>query len=490
MSVGGDTGVAGSDRAAQTKAGFYGYGEAAASGERDLVAKQKAADDEAARKAALPPNSAGATGYADVGAEAQTGDILRRRDEFALKYQDYQNRTAPQMAAANLAAPVLAAPPQPFTTHQAAGPDGIVARQAAATMTAPTTVGHTAVGPASTYNAADIASGGTVDVQGGFRGAQASSIDALQAAANGGGPSAAQETLKMAQARGIAAQMAMRGAARGSGVARAQRAAADGSAQVNADTAAQASVMAAQEQATARGQLSTALVGARGQDITGESTNAQLGTQSAIEQARLRQAAVADAAGAKNVLTGQQANISAGEVGQQGTITAAEAAQRAALGTNVSITNTAQENDVNKFLTDEKVRNQQFNAGQLNDVDKQTQALGSDVGKFNAGQANIVSGHQGDLTQQQNLANLTTSTQWAQMDDAQKNALLTFLSQSQDQGLQGAGIHANYYAQAQKNKMDFVKGLVGTGVGVATGIATGGASTAAQGLNDPNFEGE
>jgi hypothetical protein len=229
--------------------------------------------------------------------------------------------------------------------------------------------------------------------------------------------------------------------------------------------------MAAQEQATARGQLSTALVGARGQDITGESTNAQLGTQSAIEQARLRQAAVADAAGAKNVLTGQQANISAGEVGKQADVTAAEAAQRAALGTNVSITNTAQENDINKFLTDEKVRNQQFNAGQGNDVDKQTQALGSDIAKFNAGQQNVVSGHQGDLTQQQNLSNMMNTTDWAKMDDGQKQALMNYILQSQGQGLEGAGIHANYYGSTHMSDKDWLNAGVQGTVGLAGAIS-------------------
>lgn len=289
--------------------------------------------------AAPPPvHSATATNYADVGAEAQTGDVLARRDEFAQKLADYQNRIAPK----------------------AAGPGPMSA----------TPVAHTAVGPAN-----------QLDTMGGMRPEQLSAINMLQGAAAGTAPSAAIEATKAAQARGIAAQMAMRSAARGSGMARAQGAAAQGVSQINADTEAQVAATRAAEMAQARSQYATTVGGAREQDIQGGTVNVTEG----------------------NKLLGQQAGITAGE-----------SAQTAALGT---------------------------------DMTKYAAGLGVDVSKFNADQ----------------------QRQWAGMDDAQKKAYMDFIIQSQSQGMQGAGIHANYAATTRGQNFDLASGLAHDLIGAATG---------------------
>jgi hypothetical protein len=363
------------------------------------------------------------------GQQALAGELYDQRQQFANNLTNYQNRTAPQEGGVSVGSQQWAntaqtAAPQAAEVSQAAfNANPIFAQQASAAPVAHTAVGPTANVQAATAGGAPMfanatqaqagnAQAGQIDAMGGLRAQQTGAINTLQSAANGEGPSAAQEMLRQQTGANIAQQMAMRASARGGNVGNAERTAADNVANLSAQGAQQASLVRAQEQATSRGQLGQIIEGARGQDIQGQGLNANLSTdvskfntglqaqnsqfnagaqntsslansaawnQSLQQQAEREQAARMANAGAYNTAGAQQANISAGE-----------ANQAAGLGTNASLANAAAGNNMSQFLRSGFDQNQQFNAGQGNQYNQFLAGLNANVGMANTSQANTV----------------------------------------------------------------------------------------------------
>lgn len=112
------------------------------------------------------------------------------------------------------------------------------------------------------------------------RGDQASLVNALQARAAGRAPSAAELQLRSATDSNIAA--AQSASVGSSNPALAARAAIDAGASMNQQSANQAAVLRAQEQAQAEAALGNALMGMRGQDIGVSSTQAGFNQQAGI----------------------------------------------------------------------------------------------------------------------------------------------------------------------------------------------------------------
>lgn len=103
--------------------------------------------------------------------------------------------------------------------------------------------------------------------QGRFSAAQQAQLAwVLGQAAEGKGPSAAQETLKQGSERNLAAALAMYGSQRGGGTPAMYRAYANQRAAITQQTASDAAVLRAQEQAQARAALAQLLAQMRAQD--------------------------------------------------------------------------------------------------------------------------------------------------------------------------------------------------------------------------------
>lgn len=192
-------------------------------------------------------------------------------------------------------APVVAAPPPvavttaaPTTVATTAGPTaGVVA--APAPLVAPV-IGGTNIDPAATYRAstvapttaahASLATATTVDpaMQAQLRAQQQQLFAGIQATADGQGLTAADLTAQKATDAAIAAQRSAAAGAHGTGVVGARWQANNNIATISQKAAADAAILRAKEQETARGQLITGLDAARGQDIGLATTDATLKT--------------------------------------------------------------------------------------------------------------------------------------------------------------------------------------------------------------------
>lgn len=375
----------------------------------------------------------------DVGAEALARESMGLRDRFinALDTQSQRPGTPVNPVQAGVSAAPAAA--------QSAGPGNLLAQVASV---AP--VQHTTVGPAAGYQAANVAATQGVDAFGGFRGGQEEAVNLLRNAATGAAPSAAEEAIRRQSAANIAQQMALRASARGTGVARAERAASDATAQIGAQMTSQLAQTRAAEQAQAREGLVTALSSARGQDLSGQGTNAQLDAAKALEQARLQQQAASEGAAAKNTLVGKQADVTSGE-GIEG----------ARLGTDVSKFTAQQGNEMALAQQKLALENNQFNAGQTNDVGKFGAQMQQQGYQFNAQQMNDIY-----------KANQNNQIDWAKLDDATKQAYIDAILKAQGLANQDAATHAGYYASTHLNDKDWLAagtGALGGGLGILLG---------------------
>ena len=172
--------------------------------------------------------------------------------------------------------------------------------------------GLTQLGAMQNMNAAQIQTGQSNALMAG----QAQNINALNAMAQGQGPSLAQEQAKHQGEANIAAQMGIMGSQRGaSNAALGLRSAADQAAQAN-QQAVQAGVLGrTQEELGARQQLAGALQGATGQAQQGAQAQAQLQQQAAASnqmaqnQGALQQGAMNQQTAMQNAQAQQQTNM-------------------------------------------------------------------------------------------------------------------------------------------------------------------------------------
>jgi hypothetical protein len=311
-------------------------------------------------------------------------------------------RTAPGMAGSQ-AGPAANALASQINPHVAdVGP----AAQAARTVLgSPTLVGRNQVNTGNASLAGNAAAAGTqLNVQGPGTGAETSSLDLLNQAAHGGGPSAAQSTLTAATDANIKQQMALAASLGGRNPAEAARQAMANGANAQQVAANQAATLRAQEQQQGEAQFAGASTSARAQDIGAATTNAQLGqgnqqfnaanVQAANEAnaARLQQASQFGAE-AQNLALGENARAANASTLQQGTFD---------YGTG-------------QFNAEQTNANNRLGAQLATGVGTSNAQLGTGVSEANAAAANAVNAQNatlGETTGIQNLgANLQTTAE-------------------------------------------------------------------------------
>lgn len=430
----------------------------------------------------------------------------QRRQEYANKLNNYQDRQAPQLHGASVGPTAQATMPGYVAPERSQGAAGFLPGQAQAGQAAgtqleqiqPITKAKLDYSVAARSGAAAAGQGQAqqVDTGGALKEQQAAGLDTLKQAALGQAPSAAEEQMKRGMAANIASQYAMARTAHGAGRVGALENAQSNEEQINNQAVGAAAELRAGEQAQARGQYAQQLNAVRGQDIGAQTTNAQLGTQTSLanaaantdvskfntstdadtarfnagqaNQRSLQQGAYDQEAAMKQFDAQNQRNI------EQGRIGSTERMFNAGQQTGTSQFNAGQQSDVQKFLAGLGQNNQQFNAQQGNEQQRYFAGLGAQVGMYNAGQSNEMGRAQGNLDFQGQQSNADFQTRWAQMDDAQKQAYLNYISQSQGQSIQGAIGQAGAQQAASDARHKGFMDLVNTGKSFATGQALGG----------------
>lgn len=257
----------------------------------------------------------------------------------------------------------------------------------------------------------------------------------LEAAADGKLPTVAQGMLRQQAAETQSQILGQAGQARGNQGAAARRDAMRQTAAVESGLARSQAILGAQEQATARSQLTDAYSNIRGVDTTVAQQDAD----------------AANAMGRFNA--GQETQVDVGNVDRRLGADQFTAGQQNARDVQVA--------GVQSANSDRTQQGSQFNAGQTNDVNK-----------FRAGQTNTVNTANADRMQRTSEANLG------------KNVT------TRGQSIQGATTASDAVAQttrdktaeAQANKGQnkaLLGGLLGAGATVGAAAATGGGSAAA-----------
>lgn len=376
---------------------------------------------------------------------------------------------AQKARAAPTVAPVTVGPAAQATAQQA-GPVTVgPAAQARAQQAGPVTVGPAAQarGVAAT---AGLSSGATVDqtLSNQTRAQQQASLAGLVNAANGTVPSAAEIQMQQATDKNIRNQLGLAAAIQGHSVGGALKQASDAGASIAAQAASDTAALRANEQATARAQLSSALSGVRTQDLAPATTNAELANATGISNAgNVTQANTATAkilsdiaagnAAAQNTLTGQQAGIDANL-----------AESNAALGTNVALANAAGQNALTGKQADISSQIGQENA-----------QLGTTTALANMAAKNTLTGQQASISEQSALANADSQLRTMGLDDAQRTAILNAMVQSKGQDLNytvGKENADTAQSQANWNKTLDVSNLI---AGLLAGAGTSGDGTSA-----------
>jgi hypothetical protein len=324
---------------------------------------------------------------------------------------------------------------QERSASQIQDPDAINARTATARTAGRTQVGGvvqaapTTVGPATGYGAASVNTAQS-DQQRAYQEALQQHLQGVVAGTEG--PSAAQLQQAQGNRAAMSSQLAMVGGNKGySGAS--QRQALRNVSALQQQNNAQTSVLRAQEQVQARGELANLTGQIRTQDIGTATTNAGL-----QQQARQEYAA------AQNRMTELQAQIR-----QQG-----------------GQFNAAQANEVTKLQAQLDAQRAQANATQ-----------GTDVSKFNAGQQNEVARANMEAQLRTNLANLDAQLKSRGMDDEQRRAYLQAYVQTQGQVLHNDLERdvANYNSQLHgKDWLGAGTGALGAGVAIIGGLGAMG----------------
>lgn len=264
-------------------------------------------------------------------------------------------------------APTKVGEAQQATAGYASAPTVGPAQQATASTVNAPTLGPVAQGQASQANATDAVTA-MIDqhYSDQTRAQQQQSIAGLTGAANGTIPSAAELQLRQTRDANVANQLGIAATLQGRSAGGALKQASDATGAINAKAAADAAILRATEQATARGQLSTALQGVRTSDIDVASNQGQL-------------TSAANIATAANRTGVSQTN--------------------ATLGTGVSTANAAQANQMAQKQGDLSLQ-----AGETN-ANNATQ-----TSQYNAGQGNMLTAKQADLLSQAGITNANNAT--------------------------------------------------------------------------------
>lgn len=413
-------------------------------------------------------------GNPDVAARADLEASRRLRDQLIAE-RNPGTRPVPQVTATSVQAP---SPVQ--AASAVAAPVGVAANVTADRINAanihPIERFQSAqIGPVSTAdavraNAARIATG----PQDAVRAREMGHLTNLEAAARGDAPSVAALMMQRQNAALIANQAGAAASARGSNINSQRRQAIFNMANLGQQGALDNAMVRAQEMATARGQLGSALAGVRGADINlatsqagmenqANLTNAQLGTNVntfnagqqntvATEQARMRQAADAANASAFNAAADsqarldQQANLANQDAGLRAGLANQSTQQsannlQASLGTNVNMANASNQQRSNELTSQQGLQAATTNA---------------------------------TLGQNANLANQDATLRGQGQDDARAQAALQAALQAQGQTLSSASdaqkieIARQQLAQARtQGERDFWLRIIGTATGVA-----------------------
>lgn len=425
------------------------------------------------------------------------------RDRLLGGYQNYQDRAAPTVGGVEQAPAAQAAPTTvgsaaaiPNTTVGPAAQAGASPAVAAGGI-APTTIGGAATIGASTVaptgNArAGFAQAGPIDTgqQAQFRTAQQGLVTALQAAAAGNGPSAAQAQLQKGNDEAIKQQASMAAGAHGTSRLTQRLLAGYNTADLMQKNANDSAILKAQEQQTARAQLGTAVEGARGQDIGLATTGAQLATDvsktnaglqtttsisnadraaaASMKNAELQQAAASGNAAAINELKSREAALTSNEKVAAAANALDASKATAANATAIEVANMQAKNQMAQLQAQITAQQGIATAEQQNEMAKLQAQLTSGENQFNAGQTNDLAKQQAVLQLQAKVADMDASLKARGLDDAQRQSLINAYIQEQQQAL-GWDI-SQQGIQASKDAA--TKQIVGAAIG---GGATVGA---------------
>jgi hypothetical protein len=431
---------------------------------------------------------------------AKATDVVEARDTRDIvetTYKNTGNRVAPVVEGAQIdqaarmgevdkVLPTHVSRTAPIVATTAAGPSNVIApnlARAAAVQAGP--IGASGIGPVERFSAAQVApvvnAQATLANAAGInrgedaqvRGAQLGYNQQLQNVAAGvGGPSAAEIQGRKQLQQGIAQQFAMAKAQKGYGGLSAMRAAQRNASGMALKAGLDNSLLRAQETATARGQLGTALTSTRGLDQNMAVTQAQLDQQAGLQNAQLGTNVNLANASAANSAASQQANLTQG-ASQFGAAAQNTMAQRQAELDQAA--NIATEEMALRAATTNQATDQQRTlaaAGLDVDAQKANQAAGSAMANMNAEQQTIMAN--ATLEQQTQLTNAANSINQMQLDDAQKQNLL-------NSWMQANGMMLNF--QTQQAQIAASKPKEGSFLGPLLGAAGAGIGLWASGGN-------
>lgn len=476
----------------------------------------------------------GGLGGGSIDSGSLASDLQSTRDtrnSFQQQLANYQPRDAPQIQAAQLGpANTISAPtlgPAGQTQASLAGP---VERVSSSSIAAPTLgsaaqVGAPTLGRAQTAGVSNAQQtsiapneragyqtygGATVNTadEAAIRARQGQLLDKLQAYANGtGGPSAAEILLQQQTERNLAQQYALAQTAQGSNIGAAQRQASLTAGDLNAQATAQGAALRAQEQATARQQLASALSDVRGADLglattqAGFQQQAGLSNQSAFNQAaqfnagqtnqrneqqagltqgvNLANAAAANQVGMFNAGQGNdfakaqaamalQAGLANQSANNQFTLTGADMGLRASLanqstGLQAAMANQSAYNQNQQFNAGQTQQANIFNTGQANDFTKAQAQLVFQAAAANQDALNQFQIQQATLGQQAAIANLDATLKARGLDDAMRQQLMQDVISSNKDVITGDVGAMGAQAAALGAKMSLISGLAGAG---------------------------
>lgn len=377
-------------------------------------------------------------------------------------------------------APLAAAPPPAQVTLADAG----TLQRAApigASLADPTTLQRTAPISASLADPTTLQRTGAITdtavdqgVANQTRAQQEISLAGLRAAALGTVPSAAELQLRQTTDRNIKNQYALAAALQGRSAGGALKQASDATGELDAQSAADAAVLRANEQAAARTAESTALSGVR---------TADLGVAE-------KQADITSATKVQNQNTDVNQNKTAADLDIKGKQFNAGQQQTAAT------TNQATDLTQNRSAADLDIKGKEFNAGQQQTADTQNQntALGEnktqfqggvDVSTTNANNATGVSKFNNTQAQALAIQNTENQLKQTQLDDTQKQVVMNAVLVAQGQQIQGVTNQGAYnnavgalkISQQLANQaktaaeLQFANGLIGTLMGAIAAYA-------------------
>lgn len=313
---------------------------------------------------------------------------------------------------------------------------------------------------------------------------QLSLISNLEARARGeGGPSVAEQQLRMgleaAQKQALSLAAGARGQNRGSALRAGLNKAGDLSLQGNQQLA----LLRAQEQQQATGQLSEAMQGARGQELQLALANAAAGNQVALANAgrgtdvNLANAGAANTRSTNQAQLTQQATQNDAGRAQDAATTTAQLGQQAALA-NAGAANSRTEKQAGldvEVATGNANRTQdtnKTNAGLTQDANKSNQDAGNqrnlaqgqlvqDAGKTNAGLAQERNITGAKLAQDAATANQGAAVTTAGQNIQQRAGIRQDIGQAQSTAMQGATGILNAEEQGKSRRTQLVGGLLG-----------------------------